>query len=112
MVQTDPGVVAGFAHDEAQLVERAVPVAVLSPRTTSEVAACVVAAGEAGLAVVTRGAGTGLAGGANAPGGSVVLSTRRLDRIVSIDVEERVAVVQPGVITADLRTAVAEVGLF
>ena len=112
VVQTDPDVVAGFAHDEAQLVERAMPVAVLSPRTTREVAACVVAADEAGLAVVTRGAGTGLAGGANAPAGSVVLSTRRLDRILSIDVEERVAVVQPGVITADLRTAVADVGLF
>ncbi|RYY42365.1 MAG: FAD-binding oxidoreductase, partial [Actinomycetales bacterium] len=74
VVQTDPDVVAGFAHDEAQLVERAMPVAVLSPRTTREVAACVVAADEAGLAVVTRGAGTGLAGGANAPAGSVVLS--------------------------------------
>ncbi len=112
VVQTDPDVVAGFAHDEAQLVERALPVAVLSPRSTEEVAACLRAAAHAGLTIVTRGAGTGLAGGANASEGSVVLSTRRLDRIVSIDVEERLAVVQPGVITADLRSAVADVGLF
>ncbi|MEH3067870.1 MAG: FAD-binding protein [Aeromicrobium erythreum] len=112
IVQTDPDVVAGFAHDEARLAERSTPVAVLSPRDTDEVAACLRAARAAGLAVVTRGAGTGLAGGANAPEGSVVLSTRRLDRIVAIDVEERVAVVQPGVLTGDLRAAVEEVGLF
>lgn len=112
VVQTDPDVVASFAHDEAQLVERALPVAVLSPRSTEEVSACLRSAATAGLAVVTRGAGTGLAGGANAPEGSVVLNTRRLDRIVSIDVEERLAVVQPGVITADLRSAAADVGLF
>lgn len=112
VVQTDPDVVAGFAHDEAQLVERALPVAVLSPRSTDEVSACLRAAARAGLAVVTRGAGTGLAGGANAPEGAVVLSTRRLDRVVSVDVEERLAVVQPGVITGDVRSAVADAGLF
>ncbi|ALX05944.1 FAD-binding oxidoreductase [Aeromicrobium erythreum] len=112
IVQTDPDVVAGFAHDEARLVQRSTPAAVLSPRDTDEVAACLRAARAAGLTVVTRGAGTGLAGGANAPAGSVVLSTRRLDRIVAIDVEERVAVVQPGVLTGDLRAAVEEVGLF
>lgn len=112
IVQTDPDVVVGSAHDEARLVDHAQPVAVLSPRDTAEVAACLRAAAAAGLAVVTRGAGTGLAGGANAPAGSVVLSTRRLDRILSIDVEERLAVVQPGVLTGDLRTAVADVGLF
>ena len=112
VVQADPDVVAGFAHDEALLVRHGAPVAVLSPRTTDEVVACLRAADREGLAVVTRGAGTGLAGGANVPDGAVVLSTRRLDRIVSIDVEERVAVVQPGVVTADLRAAAAEVGLF
>lgn len=112
MVQVDPDVVAGFAHDEAPWVDHAPPVAVLSPRTTDEVSACLRAAQEAGLAVVTRGAGTGLAGGANAPAGSVVLSTRRLDRILELDAAERVAVVQPGVVTADLRAAAAGVGLF
>ena len=112
VVQTDPEVVAGFAHDEALLLERALPVAVLSPRSTEEVAACVRAATTAGLSVVTRGAGSGLAGGANATAGSVVLSTRRLDRIVTVDVEERLAAVQPGVITADLRSAAADLGLF
>jgi glycolate oxidase len=111
IVRSDPDVVAASAHDEAGLVERALPVAVLSPRDTQEVAACLRAAHAAGLAVVTRGAGTGLAGGANGPAGSVVLSTRRLDRILSVDVEERVAVVQPGVVTADLRAAAADVGL-
>jgi glycolate oxidase len=112
VVQRDPDVVAGFAHDEAQMVDRALPAAVLSPRSTEEVGACLRAAAAEGLSVVTRGAGTGLAGAANATAGSVVLSTRRLDRILSVDVEERVAVVQPGVLTGDLRAAVAEVGLF
>ena len=111
VVQRDPDVVAGFAHDEAPLVDRATPVAVLSPRSTAEVSACLRAAAAEGLAVVTRGAGTGLAGAANAPAGAVVLSTRRLDRILTVDVEERLAVVQPGVLTGDLRAAVAEAGL-
>lgn len=111
IVQTDPDVVAGFAHDESRLTARAVPAAVLSPRTTAEVSACVRAVAASGRSLVVRGAGTGLSGGANAPTDSVVLSTRRLTAI-HLDPVERVAVVQPGVVTADLRVSADELGLF
>jgi glycolate oxidase len=62
--------------------------------------------------VVTRGAGTGLSGGANAVEGGVVLCTERMRRIVEIDVGERLAVVQPGVVNDVLRAAAAEQGLW
>ncbi len=62
--------------------------------------------------VVTRGAGTGLSGGANAVDGCVVLSTERMREIVEINPAERLAVVQPGVVNDDLRAAVAEQGLW
>jgi glycolate oxidase subunit GlcD len=60
---------------------------------------------------VPRGAGTGLSGGALAPEGSVVIECSRLNRILEIDPEDRVAVVQPGVVNADLSKAVARFGL-
>lgn len=63
------------------------------------------------LPVVVRGAGSGLAGAATAPAGAAVLSTARLDRVLEVDAAERLAVVQPGVVTADLRSAVAAHGL-
>jgi glycolate oxidase len=112
VLETDPDVVAAFAHDESRLTRRELPLAVASPRSTEEVATCVRLAAEAGVPIFVRGAGSGLAGGANAAAGSLVLSTRRLNRILRIETDDRYAVVQPGVITGDLRAAVAELGLF
>ncbi|MCW2750591.1 MAG: FAD-binding oxidoreductase [Aeromicrobium sp.] len=65
-----------------------------------------------GLAVVPRGAGSGVAGGAVAGTGSIVLDLSRLDRIVEIRADDQVAVVEPGVITADLDAAAGAHGLF
>ena len=62
--------------------------------------------------MVPRGAGTGLAGGANALDGSVVVSLERMDRIVEINTRERYAVVQPGVVNDDLRAACAREGMW
>ena len=75
-------------------------------------AAALAIAHEHRVPVVVRGAGSGLSGAAAAPDGSVVLSTRRLARVLEVDPVERLAVVQPGVVTGDLRAAAAEVGLF
>ena len=61
--------------------------------------------------VVTRGAGTGLAGGAVAGGGSLVLDVSGLTRIVDVRPDDAVAVVEPGVLTADLDRAVRAYGL-
>lgn len=86
--------------------------ALVQPRSTEEVAAAVGAANQAGVAVVPQGALTGLAGGANAVPGALLLDLSALNRILHIDVEERLAVVQPGVTVAELATAASAAGLF
>jgi glycolate oxidase subunit GlcD len=64
------------------------------------------------LPVVPRGAGSGLTGGALAVAGGVVLDLAGMNRILSLSVADQTAVVQPGVITADLQAAAEKVGLF
>jgi glycolate oxidase len=108
----DPDVLASFAHDEAEWAPYALPAAVVRPHTAEEVQAVVKACLEHRTPLVTRGAGTGLSGGANAVGGCVVLVTDRLTAIKEIDERERLAVVEPGVVNDDLRAACAERGLW
>jgi glycolate oxidase len=69
-------------------------------------------AAELGASVVPRGAGTGLSGGANAVDGCVVIDVSGMRDVVEIDPDNLVAVVQPGVVNADLKAAVAEHGLW
>ena len=87
------------------------PGAVALPRTTEEVQGVVRAVADHGLPLVPRGAGTGLSGGALALNRAVILGTARMNRILKIDPENRRAVLQPGVINADLSVAVAPHGL-
>ena len=72
------------------------------PTTTAEVQAITRVAVEHGRAIVPRGAGTGLAGGAIPLGAPIVVSTGKMNRILKVDTENRVAWVQPGVINLDL----------
>ena len=83
------------------------------PLTTEEVQAVVRTARRHGRAIVPRGSGTGLAGGAVpvADEPPVVVVTTRMDRILEVDDEDRVAWVQPGVLNLDLTRAVASLGL-
>ncbi|MEV7611989.1 FAD-linked oxidase C-terminal domain-containing protein [Streptomyces sp. NPDC089799] len=111
-VVTDPAVLASYAHDEAAGAPWVLPAAAVEPRDTAEVAAVVAYCAERGVPVVARGAGTGLSGGANAVEGCVVVSFAAMDRILRIDADERLAVVQPGVVNDDLRTACAAEGLW
>ncbi len=62
--------------------------------------------------VVVRGAGSGLAGGASAHEGELVLDPSGMDRILSIDPVEQLAVVEPGVLNAQVSIAAADHGLF
>ncbi|MFF0817699.1 FAD-binding oxidoreductase [Rhodococcus sp. NPDC003318] len=112
VLSTDPDVTASYGFDQSRFTDRATPPVVLAPATTDEVAECLRVAADQGWTVVPRGAGSGLSGAANGDADTVVLSTHRMKSIVSIDPVERIAVVQPGVVTADLRAAVAERGLF
>jgi glycolate oxidase len=108
----DPGVLVAYRRDQAGPVPDGAPVAAVLPTTTEEVSAVVTLAADHGHPIVARGAGSGLAGGANASDGCVVLSLTRMERIVELDVTERTVRVQPGVINADLSRHVAERGLW
>jgi len=89
---------------------RRVPTGVVAPRDADDVAAALAVCREHGVPVVARGAGTSIAG--QATGLGVVLDfTRHMRRIVSLDPEQRTAVVQPGVILDELRTAAGAHGL-
>ncbi|HUQ41695.1 MAG TPA: FAD-linked oxidase C-terminal domain-containing protein [Candidatus Limnocylindrales bacterium] len=92
--------------------DRLPPLAVVVPADAAEIAACVRAARAAGVAVVPRGAGTGLSGGTIACGDAVVIATARLRRIVDIDPLTRVAIVEPGVPNLEVSAAARAHGLF
>jgi glycolate oxidase subunit GlcD len=93
-------------------LHRSTPRAVVFPRSTAEVAALVAACRRAGVPFVPRGAGTGLSGGAIALEGGVILECSRMDRILRLDPEARLADVQPGVVNAALSQAARPYGLF
>jgi glycolate oxidase len=107
-VVTDPDVLASHAHDQAEGAGYVTPTALVRPRNTAEVAALVTHCARRGVPIVARGAGTGLSGGANAVPGCVVVSFEAMNDIIEIDPDERLAVVQPGVVNDDLRKACAE----
>jgi glycolate oxidase len=110
-VLTDPDLLAAHSRDEADLCAAGTPLAVVRPRSTAEVAATVLVAAAQGVPVVPQGARTGLTGAANAVDGAIVVVLTGLNRILEIDPAERIAVVQPGVINADMRRAAAKEGL-
>jgi glycolate oxidase len=85
---------------------------VVLPASTAEIAKIARLCHEMRVPLVPRGAGTGYTGGAVPLHGGVVLSLERLNRILEIDDENLLAVVQPSVITGDLQRAVEARGLF
>ena len=87
------------------------PGAVVLPRSAGELRAAVKTLSSRGLAIVPRGAGTGLSGGAVAVGGEVVVGTARMNRILEIDPANRRMRLQPGAINAELSVAAAPHGL-
>ncbi len=101
-----------YAHDDAEWAEFGTPAAVLIAATIEEVSVAVRTAAAHGVAVIARGAGTGLSGGANATDGSLVISLEAMTAILEVNVDERYAIVQAGVLNDDLRTLVARAGLW
>ena len=99
-----------YEYDGSAL-DQSAPDLVVVPATTEEVAAVVRLAHAAGVALVPRGAGTGLAGGSVPDQGGIVLSMARLDKVLAVDPLGRTATVQPGVINVELSQLVAQYGL-
>src|SRR5213594_4143828 len=91
---------------------KGMPDAVVLPTSTEEVQAVVRICREARVPVVPRGSGTGLIGGATAPQGGVMVSTTRMTRILELDLANRCATVQPGLINLWLTNAVRDRGWF
>ena len=108
---TDPDMMEAYRRDQADTVRAGRPVAVLLAETTGDVAAALAWAGQHQTAVVPRGAGTGLAGGATALDGCLVLSTERMTAIRELAPDDRLAVVEAGVLNADIGRAAAQFGL-
>ena len=101
-----------YRYDETAYLDAGLPRAVALPTTTAHVVELVNIARELRVPIVPRGAGTGLSGGAAGIEGCLTIAFTAMDKIVEIDRENLVAVVQPGIINANLKAAVAEQGLF
>ncbi len=101
-----------YRRDETAHFEPGLPLAVALPSSTDEVAAIMHLASKHRVPVVPRGAGSGLSGGSAGVEGALTIVLTRMNAILEIDHGNLVAVVQPGVINADLKTAVAQEGLF
>jgi len=95
-----------YACDEALTVKPRLPEVVVKPVSTEEVAKILRLANEKGISITPRGGGTGLCGGCVAVSGGILLSLERINRILEIDEENYVTVVEPGVVLANLYRAV------
>ncbi len=112
ILSEDPADLDANRRDETAYLEPPLPLAVAFPASTAQVAGLVALAARHRVALVPRGAGTGLSGGSTAVSGALTVSLMKMNRILEIDEENRVAVVQPGVVNATFKAAVAERGLF
>lgn len=108
-VHTDPLELDLYRRD-ASTISGAAGV-VCFPTSTAQVAACVSACARHGVPFVARGSGTGLAGGATPLDDAVVIVMTKMTRVLSVDVANRFAWVEPGVLNLDLSRQMARYGL-
>jgi glycolate oxidase len=109
-VATEPADLLCYSYDATQ--QSFLPEVVVHPATAAEIAAIVKLANAELIPVFPRGAGSGFSGGSLPTKGGIVLTTERMDRILQIDEENLIAVVEPGVVTEQFQLAVEKVGLF
>lgn len=110
LTDVDDSTLARALYSSDASLYRVVPQVVVRPRDTDDLAAILDASAATGAPVTMRGAGTSIAG--NAVGAGIVVDTlKHLNRVVAIDPEARTAVVEPGVVHADLQRAAAPYGL-
>ena len=108
---TEPGVLESRRTDRSGWAPEGRPAAVVFPERAEDVQRVLELAEDSRTPIVARGAGTALTGASTAGDGVVVLDLSRLNRIVAINADDGTAVVEPGVITADLDRAAGEHGL-
>lgn len=105
-----PGDIFAYEYDASNIT--AVPDLVVLPGSAAEVEAVLRVAARHGVPVIPRGAGTGVAGGALPIVGGVVVALTRMNRILDVDLDSGIAVVEPGVTNIEITRAVADHGLF
>ncbi|MGX7681026.1 FAD-binding oxidoreductase [Jatrophihabitans sp. DSM 45814] len=110
-VITDPDLIESYRYDWAHDPSAGHPLAVVRPSSLAEVQATMRWAHRHQIAVVPRGAGSGLSGGSSAIEGGIVLSLDKM-RNIEIDVASRTATVEPGALNAAVKVAAAEHGLW
>lgn len=108
-ISTAPEELSCYSYDGTGQVF--LPEAVAFPQSAQEISEVLKAANEHGFPVVPRGAGSGMTGGSLPVRGGLVLVTSRMNRILEIDRENMIAVVEPGVITGDLQAELKKSGL-
>ncbi|MEV5529158.1 FAD-binding oxidoreductase [Streptomyces prunicolor] len=105
---TDPRTLAAHTTDRSGTRPDGVPLAVVHARRTEDVTVTLRHANALRVPVVPRGAGTGLSGGASAGEGVLVMDLSGMNRILELSADDQLAVVEPGVITAELDRAAGE----
>ncbi|WP_082697936.1 FAD-binding protein [Arthrobacter sp. EpRS71] len=100
-----------YSADQGPILDRHLPLAVVWAGSVEDVQHIVRSCAAHQVPIVTRGAGTGVSGGAHATQGCIVLSLERMNRILDLNPDDETAVVEPGVINADLNATAAEHGL-
>jgi len=108
-VRTGPTETRLYRRDASNMSNSAA--IVVFPESTADVQAAVQVADQHGVPFVARGSGTGLAGGAVPPDGAIVISTSKMNQIVSVDAPNRQAWVEPGVLNLDLSKQIAHLGV-
>jgi glycolate oxidase len=113
VIHDDPDRLEPYSHDEVPDPEYAhMPEVVVRPDSAEQIAAIMKLANRRRVPVTPRGAGSGLSGGAVPLHGGIVLLVDRMNRILEVDEENMMVVVEPGVVTADINEVLREKGLF
>ncbi|MFC1860477.1 FAD-binding oxidoreductase [Chloroflexota bacterium] len=102
----------GYSCDEMPLAKPHAPQVIVRPADTTSVAKLLTFANEKRIPLTPRGAGTGLSGGCIPIYGGILLSLERMNRILKVDGDNFVAVVEPGVTLSDLFNKVEQLGLY
>lgn len=111
-VDLSPAALDAVRADKSGHASAGTPLALVHAESVADVQAVMRAASATRTPVVVRGAGTGLAGAANTGDGEIALSVRRMDRILEVRPDDLLAVVEPGILNADLNAALAAHGLW
>jgi glycolate oxidase subunit GlcD len=111
-VITEPAATQAYRRDQCPFVDAGTPAVVVRPAEVADVIATIKVASRHRLPVVPRGAGSGLAGGANAIDGCILLDLGAMSRILEIDPVARTATVEPGALNGDLDRAARSEGLW